>query len=182
MPRAVLEVAVAAQEQQIAEGLKDPGMTPITVKPVATGSMATEQELLEEQIAGSANGGGEEADTFTRPMSDGGLSFADIRGPAAPEHYANEINLGPELQLRQSDPQHIEVVYWKYGVTAFVITAEQAHDVIGSTVPTHLNISGPTKIVLTVEHRGTSSAGGSFVYPVMGGAGWQGGTSKKPLK
>jgi tripartite motif-containing protein 71 len=174
VPRAALEEAQAAEEQQIAEGLKYPGMIPITVKPVATGPAATEQELLGENTAGSANAG-EEWDTFTRPVSDGGLSFADIRGSAAPEHYAYQMDLSPELRLQQSDPQHIEVVYWKYGVTAFVITAEQAHDVIGSTVPTHLSISGPEKITLTVEHRGPSPAGGGFVYPVMGGAGWQGG-------
>jgi sugar lactone lactonase YvrE len=173
-PRAALEEAQAAEEQQIAEGLKYPGMIPITVKPAATGPAATEQELLGEHAAGSANAG-EEWDTLTRPLSDGGLSFADIRGPSAPEHYAYEMDLGPEFRLQQSDPQHIEVVYWKYGVTAFVITAEQAHDVIGSTVPTHLSISGPEKITLTVEHRGASPAGGGFVYPVMGGAGWQGG-------
>lgn len=175
VPREALEAAQAAEELQIAEGLKYPGMTPITVKPVTIGPAATEQELLGDNTAGSANAGGEEWDTFTRPMSDGGLSFADIRGSAAPEHYAYEMNLSPELQLRQPDPQHVEVIYWKYGVTAFVITAEQAHDVIGSAVPTHLSISGPAKITLTVEHRGASPAGGSFVYPVMGGAGWQGG-------
>lgn len=111
----------------------------------------------------------------TRPLSDGGLSVADIRGPAAPEHYAYELKLNRKLRLRQPDPGHIEVYYWEYGVTASVITAEQAHDVIGSLVPTHLSISGPEKVTLTVEHRAESPAGGSFQYPVLGGYGWQGG-------
>jgi tripartite motif-containing protein 71 len=175
VPRADLEAAAAREEEEVALGLKHPGTMPITVTPIVTGGSAEEVALMNGQSAVSANAAGAEADTFTRPMSDGGLSFADIRGPSAPEHYAYEMNLSPELHLRQPDPQHIEVFYWEYGITAFVITAEPAHDAIGTTVPTHLSISGPATITLTVEHRGQSPAGGGFVYPVMGGTGWQGG-------
>lgn len=175
VPRADLEAAAAKEEEEIALGLKRPGMIPITVTPAATGNSAEEIELVGGQSAVSANAGGEEADTVIRPLSDGGLSFAQIRGPEAAEHYAYELNLSPELHLRQPDPQHIEVFYWEYGITAFVITAEPAHDAIGTAVPTHLSVSGPAEITLTVEHRGQSPAGGGFVYPVMGGTGWQGG-------
>jgi tripartite motif-containing protein 71 len=175
VPRADLEAAATREEDEIAAGLKQPGMIPITVKPVAVPASAEEVGLVSGQGAVAPNAGGQEADTFTRPMSDGGLSFADIRGPEAPEHYAYEVNLSPELHLRQPDPQHIEVFYWEYGITALVVTAEPAHDAIGTTVPTHLSISGPAKITLTVEHRGQSPVGGGFVYPVIGGTGWQGG-------
>jgi sugar lactone lactonase YvrE len=177
VPREALEAAQEQEEEEIAAGFKHPGMISITVIPRGAANPEEEVSLVNGESAVSPNAGGEEADTFTRPMSDGGLSFADIRGPEAPEHYTYEMELGPELHLRQPDPQHVEVFYWKYDVTAFVITAEAAHDVIGTAVPTHLSISGPEKITLTVEHRGASPAGGGFVYPVMGGAGWQGGYS-----
>jgi sugar lactone lactonase YvrE len=175
VPRVDLEAAAAKEEEEVAAGLKHPGTIPITVTPVATPGSAGEVALINGQSAVSANAAGEEADTFTRPLTDGGLSFADIRGPAAPENYAYEMSLSPKLHLRQPDPQHIEVFYWEYGVTAFVITGEPAFDAIGTTVPTHLSISGPAKFTLTVEYRGQSPAGGGFVYPVMGGTGWQGG-------
>jgi sugar lactone lactonase YvrE len=175
VPRADLEAAAAKEEEEVAEGLKHPGTIPITVTPIPSAGSVGQVELVNGQSAVAANAGGEEADTFTRPMADGGLSFADIRGPEAPANYAYEMDLSSELHLRQPDPQHVEVFYWKYGITAFVITAEPAHDAIGTTVPTHLSISGPARITLTVEYRGPSSAGGDFVYPVMGGTGWQGG-------
>lgn len=175
VPRATLEAEEKEEEEEIALGLKHPGTIPITVKPVATGAGAGSVELVEGQSALSADAAGEEADTVTRPASDGGLNFADIRSSAAPEHYAFELELSPELELRQADPQHVEVVYKKYPITAFDITAEPAHDAIGTEVPTHLSISGPSEVTLTVEHRAPSPAGGSFVYPVLDGTGWQGG-------
>jgi tripartite motif-containing protein 71 len=175
VPRGELEAAAAREEEEVAAGNKHAGTIPITVRPAATPPSAAEEVLVSGQDVIAPNAGGEDVDTFTRPMSDGGLSFAAIRGAGAPEHYVYELELSPELHLRQVDPAHVEVFYWKFGITAFVITAEPAHDAIGTAVPTHLSISGPEKIMLTVEYRGQSPAGGEFIYPVMGGTGWQGG-------
>jgi hypothetical protein len=72
-------------------------------------------------------------------------------------------------------PQEAAVKYTEGGPVAFTIRALPASDAIGTTVPTHLSISAPDIVVLTVEHRGPSPAGGQFVYPVVDGTGWEGG-------
>jgi hypothetical protein len=143
-------------------------ITPISVSPVAASS------LVEGQAAVAPNVGTSH-DLVTRPLADGGLTFADIRASEAPENYGFSLGLSPELALRQADSKRIEVFYKDYGFTAFTINAIEAHDAVGTTVPTRLTVTGPNTVALTVEHRSASPAGGSFVYPVIGGAGWQGG-------
>ena len=88
--------------------------------------------------------------------------------------WRSQMDLSSELDLRQINPQEVAVFY-KEGFPAFTIAAVSAHDAIGSTVPTQLAVAGSNVITLTVGHRGISPAGGSFVYPVIGGAGWEGG-------
>jgi len=144
--------------------MKHPGMVPITVTPIATG-IKTRNSLSQMGKWRRAERGGEEADTFKPTDVDGGLSFADIRGPESAGHYAYEMSLSPELHLRQPDPQHIEVFYWKYAVTSFVIT-ESRHDVIGTAVR-RISASAAREDTLTVGHRGVSPVGGGFIYPVM---------------
>jgi hypothetical protein len=90
-------------------------------------------------------------------------------------YYKFDMDLSPELELRQINTQEISVYYKSYGILAFTISANPAHDAIGSPVPTFLTISGASQIMLTVDHRSASPAGGQFVYPVIGGAGWEGG-------
>lgn len=60
---------------------------------------------------------------------------------------------------------------------AFAIEATLAHDAEGSNVPTTLAVSGVDVITLTVHHRtGNPLTGGTpFVYPIIAGAGWEGG-------
>jgi hypothetical protein len=60
-------------------------------------------------------------------------------------------------------------VNYEDGEQAFSITVIPAHDAVGTNVPTWLSVAGDT-LTLHVGHRGAS-----FVYPVVGGAGWEGG-------
>lgn len=79
-------------------------------------------------------------------------------------------------KLVQIDDQHAAVKY-ESGVTAFQIEAEPAHDAIGAAVPTTIAVSEGDVVTLTVHHRaGNPAAGGvPFHYPILEGAGWEGG-------
>jgi hypothetical protein len=68
-----------------------------------------------------------------------------------------------------------EVDYAGTEHTAFSIKAAPARDAIGSSVPTSLSVSGSDEVTLTVHHHSPSPAGGSFIYPVVAGVGWEGG-------
>jgi hypothetical protein len=112
------------------------------------------------------------------PSFDGGMQFPQIHSPADPEDYCWEVQLGEEQELRQVDEQHAAVYYGDpVEHIAFTITAEEAHDADGSSVPTTLAVSERNIITLTVHHReGNPAAGGApFVYPITEGAGWEGG-------
>ena len=54
-----------------------------------------------------------------------------------------------------------------------------AHDAVGKSVPTTLEVSPPNVVTLTVHHRaGNPAAGGApFTYPIFEGSGWEGGFS-----
>jgi hypothetical protein len=80
--------------------------------------------------------------------------------------------------LEQVDEQTAEV-YYSDGHPAFGIEAIPAHDADGTTVPTSLAVSGPDVITLRVHFRPDDPAavGGPFDYPVIAGAGWEGGFS-----
>jgi hypothetical protein len=110
------------------------------------------------------------------PAFGGLMSFHDIRGTDDPEDYCWEVKLGEGEELRQVDDTHAGV-FWEDGTQAMTITAEMAHDAEGVSVPTTLVVIGPNLITLTVHHRaGNSAAGGApFLYPVVAGAGWEGG-------
>jgi len=110
------------------------------------------------------------------PSYDGGMTFEAIHGPADPEEYSWTVELGEEQVLRLIDDQHA-AVYYSDRQAAFSITAEQAHDANGSSVPTTLAVSDGDVVTLIVHHRaGNPAAGGApFVYPIVGGPGWEGG-------
>lgn len=105
-----------------------------------------------------------------------GMVFSSIEGPSDPEEFSWEVTLDGDQELQQVDDQHAKVVYAGSGVQAFGITAQRAHDAVGSEVPTSLAVSGNV-LTLTVHHRaGNPATGGTpFVYPVIAGAGWEGG-------
>jgi sugar lactone lactonase YvrE len=176
VPRAVAELRAAEEEEEVARGEKTVGREPITITPIGAGSEAEDVSIVEGVAAVSPNTS-EAVDTVTRPLSDGGLDFEDIRSSSAPEHYAFEIeSYSSELELRQVSPQAVTAFYTEGGYAAFTLEAEPAHDAVGHAVPTHLTLNGPRLVTLTVEHRGLAAETGQpFVYPVVGGTGWQGG-------
>lgn len=126
-------------------------------------------------LAASLLPAGALADTC-RPLNEGGMIFGKINGPEDPEDYCFEVSLGGDQELRQIDSRHVGVFYGT-GQQAVVITAEEASDAEGATVPTTLAETSWDQITLTVHHReGNPLAGGaSFDYPVVAGSGWEGG-------
>lgn len=112
-----------------------------------------------------------------RPISEGGMSFGTIHGPSDPEEYGFSLELGEGQALVQIDQRSVAVFYEPEQIQAFSIEAEKAHDPNGANVPTTLTVTQPNIITLTVLHReGNPLAGGApFAYPIIGGAGWEGG-------
>jgi DNA-binding beta-propeller fold protein YncE len=175
LPRVEAERLAKEEEEEVARGEKTVGREPITITPA--GGPAEGSPALVEGVAAVSTNTGDAVDTVTRPLSDGGLDFQDIRSTLAPEHYAFEISsYSSELELRQVSPQVITAFYKDGGWSAFTLEAEPAHDADGNEVPTHLTLNGPLLVTLTVEHRGIAAETGEpFVYPVIGGTGWHGG-------
>lgn len=105
-----------------------------------------------------------------------GMSFPTINGHEDPEDFCWEVTLYEDQELRQIDDTHAGV-YYEDGPRAMLITAGPAHDSEGIAVPTTLAVTGANLITLTVHHRvGNPAAGGApFDYPVIAGAGWEGG-------
>jgi hypothetical protein len=116
-----------------------------------------------------------------RPLSDGGFSFPDITGPAAPEEYPFQLEpSGPEIRARQVNDQEVIGEYIEGGFTAWTIEAGPAHDAVGATVPTTVTLTEDDEggvVTLIVHYRaGNPGAGGAaFVFPIVGGQGWEGG-------
>jgi hypothetical protein len=113
------------------------------------------------------------------PVYDGSTSFPEIHGPSDPEDYSWEVELGEEWELRQADERTVEV-YAPHGkYVALTITAMEASDATGKSVPTTLSVSSPSVVTLTVHHRaGNPAAGGApFTYPILDGSGFEAGPS-----
>lgn len=111
-----------------------------------------------------------------RPLNAGGMVFSQINRPEDPEDYCYEVNLSEEEELRQIDERTVQV-FQSGGFPSFTITATEASDAEGATVPTTLAKTGRNLVTLTVHHReGNPATGGApFHYPVVDGAGWEGG-------
>ncbi len=112
------------------------------------------------------------------PPYDGLLGFPTIKQASDPEEYSWQVELGEEQVLREIDAQHAVVFYGDKHV-AFVITAEPAHDAVGSAVPTTLAVSDRNVITLTVHHRAGNAAaeGAPFTYPITSGPSYEKGYS-----
>ncbi|HKO37451.1 MAG TPA: PASTA domain-containing protein [Solirubrobacterales bacterium] len=110
------------------------------------------------------------------PPYDGLMTFPAIHGSAEPEEFSWEVQLGEGETLELVDDRNA-VLRWEDGTAGLHITAQLAHDAEGTNVPTTLAVTQPNIVTLTVHHRaGNPAAGGaSFVYPVVAGAGWEGG-------
>ena len=113
------------------------------------------------------------------PTYGGAMTFQSIQGPDGPEEYSWVVNLHEGQELRQVDDRSAAVYYAAAEPEhyAFGIEAVEAHDSIGTTVPTSLTVTASDVITLTVHHRaGNPAAGGApFDYPVNAGSGWEGG-------
>lgn len=149
------------------EILYDP-LESIEVEPVTVAAGAGEAKPVNEAATVAADTASQ-VDTVTRPLYDGVLTFQDIRDVTAPTEFTWEVHLEPGQELKLLDSQHAEI-YYEGGHPAFGIEAVPAHDAVGTDVPASLAVSGRNLITLIVQHRQ-----GNYVYPVLAGAGWQGG-------
>jgi sugar lactone lactonase YvrE len=152
---------------------ENPGdLVPVEIKPITTAEGATNLLLIEENATVSADTS-PSTDTTIRPLNDGGMIFQDIRDASAPEEYSYRVSLSEEQELRQINEKTVEV-FLSGGSPSFTITAKPASDAIGTSVPTTLQKTGRDVVTLTVHHR-AGHEGQPFVYPVVGGSGWEGG-------
>ncbi|HEU5142726.1 MAG TPA: PASTA domain-containing protein [Solirubrobacterales bacterium] len=105
------------------------------------------------------------------------MTFPSIADSAGPADYSWEVTLFEGQDLKSVDDQHAAVYYEDGEHVAFSIAAVQAHDADGTDVPTSLAVSEPNVLTLTVHHRAGDPAanGAPFDYPVVAGAGWEGG-------
>jgi hypothetical protein len=111
-----------------------------------------------------------------RSLDEGGFAFPAITGPEAPEEYPFRVSLDEEQWLEQVTPTEVQVFYAGHS-PAFTLEAGPAHDAVGSAVPTTLTVTGRDTVTWTISYRaGNPAAGGApFVYPIVGGSGWEGG-------
>jgi PASTA domain len=111
-----------------------------------------------------------------RNLDEGGMSFQEITGPEAPEEYPFRVDLGEEQFMEQVSPTEVDVEYGGHHY-AFSITAEEAHDAVGTAVPTTLELTGREEVTLTVHHREGNPIAewAPFDYPIISGSGWAGG-------
>lgn len=107
-------------------------------------------------------------DSIHRPLYEGLITFKAIRDVSATDTFSWRVQLDPGQELKRLDPEHAQVIH-EGGRPAFTITAEPAHDAVGSNVPVTLSVSGDV-VTLLVNHRAAS-----YVYPVVSGTAWQGG-------
>jgi sugar lactone lactonase YvrE len=148
---------------------------PVSIKPSQTGGAATDVEPASDAAAVSGNTTSS-VDTVIRPIYDGDLTFQAIRDASASSEYLWDVSLSEGQYLRALDEEHAEV-YNEGGQSAFGVRVIPAHDAVGTAVPTALAVIGPHTVALRVQFKaGNPAAGGApFVYPIVAGAGWEGG-------
>lgn len=142
------------------------------IDPLGTAEGATNASLIETNAAVSADTG-LNTDTAVRPLNNGGLIFENIREESGPENFSYRVTLGEEQELIQIDERTVQV-YLTGGYPSFTISAKPASDAVGTAVPTTLKKTSRDIVTLTVHHR-AGHEGKPFVYPVVGGSGWEGG-------
>jgi len=145
-----------------------PGVFPIEVTPASSDTTDPALTLI-DKTAAVAHDTAHETDTAIRPLYEGVLTFANIRDTSGPEAFTWKVQLAEGMYLHAAGAQGIEARYAN-GHPAFTIVAEPASDAVGTTVPTDLTVDSADELTLHVHHRS-----GSYVYPVVAGAGWQGG-------
>ena len=110
-----------------------------------------------------------------------GFSVGEIAGPSAPEEYPFQHEpLGPNRRMTQVSSQEILVEYINPPLVSYSLRAPLEHDAVGAAVPTTIALTedeaGPV-ITVTVHFRAgnPAAAGAPFEFPILGGAGWEGG-------
>jgi NHL repeat len=148
---------------------------PVAVTPLGTDATASPVNLASDAAVVASNTDAS-VDSVLLPIFDGAMTFQSIRDRTAVETFSWSVTLHEEQYLEPIDSD-TAVVYWNPEHPAFTIQAGLAHDADGSSVPTTLNVSGQNIITLTVNHRAGNPAAGyaPFVYPIIAGAGWEGG-------
>jgi sugar lactone lactonase YvrE len=142
-------------------------LTPVSVTPIS-GAVGDSQTLTPNSAAAVVENVAPNVDLVTRPLFDGAMTFMAIRDKSGISSFSWRVRLEHDQTLTLKESKLAEVAY-QGGPVAFTISAVLAHDAVGTSVPTRLSVAGDV-LTLHVEH-GT----GSFVYPVVGGAGWEGG-------
>lgn len=145
-----------------------PPLERIEITPVNSTEAISAVALSTTESAGIVSNQASHVDLITRPLYDGGMTFTAIRDVGAPETFSWQVEMSGDQTLALVDSRHAQV-YYEDGEQAFSITAITAHDAVGTSVPTWLTVANDT-LTLHVGHRGAS-----FIYPVVGGAGWEGG-------
>lgn len=141
----------------------------LTIHPVDLNPNAGNAEAENGEAAVVSNSFMAASDSVVRPIYNGALTFQSIREPTAPTEYSWVVDLAYDQYLEAIDSQHAQVFYDE-GHLAFTITVVPAHDAVGTEVPTSLTVSEGNIITFHVQHQGAN-----FVYPVVSGAGWEGG-------
>ena len=155
-------------EIETADGVVE--VTPVGVDPAASPIESS------SDISAISSNTGKAVDTIYRPIYDGAMTFQSIRTPTGTDEFSWTVNLRPGQYLEKVEDRTVQVISSVFERPVFTITAIEAHDAVGSTVPTTLSASGST-ITLKVHHKAGNPAAGNapFVYPVIAGSGWEGG-------
>jgi streptogramin lyase len=131
----------------------------------SVGSTASEISIA-EGVAGVSANVEDEVDTVIRPEYNGVQTFQAIRSESSPSSFSWTVHLAEGQSLQAINDEFAEVAY-EDGHTAFLITADQAHDATGAAVPTTLEVDGNVLILNVAIHSA------QFVYPVVQGTGWE---------
>lgn len=155
-------------EIETADGVVE--VTPVGVDPAASPLESS------SDISAISSNTGQTVDTIYRPIYDGAMTFQSIRTPTGTDEFSWTVNLRPGQYLEKVEDRTVQVISSVFERPVFTITAIEAHDAVGSTVPTTLGASGST-IALKVHHKAGNPAANNapFVYPVIAGSGWEGG-------
>jgi hypothetical protein len=148
----------------------DGGEGAIKVLPVSPAA-STSAEVVEDVSLVTSNTK-TSADTVVRPKYNGLLDFQAIRASNAPETYSWEIALTSGETLKLGEGGQSASVYFENETAMMLISAMPARDALGKVVPTHLSVTAPNIITLTVEHTKTA-----YVYPVTAGPSFEVGHS-----
>jgi sugar lactone lactonase YvrE len=165
----VPDLSTISQDPEGGFTVTTPGVS-LEVEPKSTSAGATEMTIAAETAAVAGNTG-TNTDSVIRPTFNGVAAFQSIRDVTAPETFSWNVKLYEGQKLKAIDSKDAEVDF-EDGTEAFLISAELAHDAVGKEVPTTLSVSEGHVITLKVEHRAAQ-----YVYPVVAGAGWEGGFS-----